>query len=163
MEKKLILAKKNKFKVVFNRIPLLNELLDSVTIPEFSPGLTTIPYQGSSINIPGSAIKFGDLNISLKVDEDHTIIEDIMKWIMESTNDDSFPGRAKLDAKDSKVDLLVEIETNSQNATASYNFVGVIPVSLSMDALNRGDSDELKAQLTLNYDYFKINDISNKK
>ncbi len=155
---KLNNAKSNKFSVFLNRIPNLTQLTKSVKFPDLSLENSNYPAKGMMIRTSGSALQFSNLDITFRVDEEHTIYKELLSWMSSKQINDA-PGQVTTNKlEEFKEDLIVQILSSSNNPVLDYIFVGCVPTNLSMNDLNRGEAEELDATITLEFDYFKVKD-----
>lgn len=156
--KKYNIAKENHFSVVFNRIPELSELIKEFPLPELSVDNSKASYQGMMIPTGGSAAQFSNIVIKFRIDESHEIINKIYDWALSTQINDEVNTTLNNKLEKLKEDITLIINDNNNNPTTTYKFVGCVPVNVSINPMLRGESKDLEGSLTLEFDYFKLDE-----
>lgn len=171
------------FNFSVDRLPDFNYFVQRVVVPPLS--LTATINGGSNpftrVNWPGDHMRFGDLVVEFKVDEEMRNWYEIFSWIQslgfpenQAQYGKAFMGEvANLDGEKPKFtsnrsgsgkifgqgDLI--INTSHNNPHLSIKFVDIHPVSLSQLDFDSRNTDKtyVEATVTFKYDYFTVKQL----
>jgi hypothetical protein len=144
------------FTFVMNRSPHLNFFVQAINIPSVTLGAPLISSPYIAYPIPGEHLKYGDFNITFKVDEDLANYLEVHNWIRglgKPDNYDEYGNLANtLPASSSGIvsDMTVVILNAIKNPIFEVNFRDAFPTSIS--ELNFASTDS-----TVNYITAKAN------
>jgi len=156
---KLNLSQNNHFSVTFNKVPKLNQLIQRVDAPSININPVPVPYKGAVVPASVGSIRFGPLNLAIRIDERQEIIHEIYSWMGLLHGLENVGVPLEVNMADYKEDLLVTYLDNNYTPILEYHYVGCVPQSFDIDPSQRGVSELLLANLVLDFDYLYLKTI----
>lgn len=146
------------FKFTLKRAPHVNFFIQKINIPDIS--LPSIDTGNPLINIPypGEHLRYGELEISFKIDEDLNNYMELHGWIR-SLGKQSFgeykalASKALTTGESIRSDITLTVLTSNRNANYSVKFRDAFPINLSSINFDttQQDVDYIQASATFKY------------
>lgn len=147
------------FQFSIKKLPAVNFFVQSVNLPGIEMGN---PYQDTpfvNIPIPGDHIKYSDLTVTFKVDEDMNNYVQITNWIIGLGFPDNFDQyrllkeNATITGEGILSDASLIITTSARNPSIEVQFLDIFPRSLSDLVFTTTDNtlEYLSATATFKY------------
>lgn len=151
------------FNFSIQKIPHANYFLQSANLPSVQLGDLETPSPFVSIPQIGDHLRYGDLFITFKVDEDMKNYLEIYNWIMSLGYPDSIGQTSNKEVR-SYSDATLQILNSNFNPNGQITFKGAFPVSLSGLEFNAANTDVeyFTAQAVFKYQIYKITDNKGK-
>jgi len=134
------------FRIIVDRThyPAFQFFAQQVTLPQVI--VEPAPQGASRINsIPhtGDAITFGELNVSMILDEDFIGYTEILNWMIRQVNTNRYGQRTPRDQQRPplQADIKVEALTSHNNKNITFTYQGAFPVSLGEISLQSSVAD----------------------
>lgn len=128
------------FRLSIQKFPNLMFWCQSVNIPDMTVAEVTMPTPFVDIPILGDKVEFGDLSITVLVDEDLVNFKEIVSWMKAVGTPESFQQRTDYYSKETgpvtnKVrelysDATLHILTNNKNPNKEVLFRDIFPTSI---------------------------------
>lgn len=146
------------FQLVINRIPNASYFAQNVKLPGISiPESLTQDSPFGVVPHPGDRIRWEELSITFKVDEDLVNYSEIYNWIVGLGHPKNFGQTLALSpdtkAKNFVSDAILNILTSHKNVVKSVTFMRIFPVSLSGIEFDTTDSDVNYLDATVRFIY----------
>lgn len=130
------------FQFVLTNSPNTQRLIQSVTVPGMNLGSTITPTPFTRIVNPGN-ISYGDLSVTMKIDEEMEAYDEIFDWMERLGHPDSFE-----QYQNERVDARLLVLGSNKRPIRDFTFTDVYPNSIS----------ELQFDVTLSdVQYFTFN------
>lgn len=147
------------FQFSIKKLPTVNFFVQSVNLPGIE---MANPYQDTpfiSIPIPGDHVKYNDLTVTFKVDEDMNNYIQVSDWILGLGFPDSFDQykslkeKSQLSGEGLLSDASLIITTSARNPSIEVQFLDAFPRSLTDLVFNSSDNniEFLSATATFKY------------
>lgn len=153
------------FKFQIKKAPHVNFFIQKVNIPSIT--LPTPESTNPFVNIPypGEHLKYGNLEISFKVDEDLQNYLEIHNWLVALGKPENFDQYKTIQNIDPATgngiysDISLHILSSTKMPNYEIIFIDGFPVSLSDVSFNSVDSDVnfIQASAVFRYTYYNIN------
>jgi hypothetical protein len=155
------------FKFQIKKAPHVNFFIQKVNVPEMLLSPPNFPTPFSNVPIPGEHIKYGELQISFKVDEDLQNYLEIHNWIKALGKPENYDQYKEIQDKKSWTgdgiysDISVMILSSTHAANYEIVYIDAHPFSLSGLNFNTVDSDVkyIEASASFRYNYYDISKI----
>lgn len=153
------------FKFQIKKAPHVNFFIQKVNIPSIAlPNpdtanpFVTIPY-------PGEHLRYGNLEISFKVDEDLQNYLEIHNWLVSLGKPENYEQYKTIQDTDPMTgggiysDIGVHVLSSTKMPNYEITFIDAFPVSLSDISFNTVDNDVnyIQANASFKYTYYNIN------
>lgn len=162
------LALETRFKLVFQRLPHASYFCKSFIIPGVNMGEAIMATPLMDMILAGDKIIYDPLVLTLGLDEDWRVWEEINGWITGLTFPEEFKqysdlvtatssqGRQAVTKKNFRSvygDCTLLIQTSAQNTHVGFKFFDVFPISLGAVQFNAGadGTSNLSVDLTLRF------------
>lgn len=153
------------FKFQIKKAQHVNFFIQKVNIPSIALPSVDTPNPFVTLPSPGEHLKYGNLDISFKVDEDLQNYLEIHNWLVSMGKPENYEQYRIIQDKSvvsgegiySDVSLYVLASTKTPNY--EITFVDAFPVSLSELSFNSSDNDVnyIQASASFKYTYYNIN------
>lgn len=159
------------FQFTIQKLPNVNYFCTAAAIPEMTMGtIDTLDTPFSKLPQPGDKIRFGELSLRFRIDEDLKNFQEIYDWIIAIGYPDNFDQRApflranpKAGATDTVFsDASMIVLTNQYKPNVEVKFIDLYPISLSSVEFNveQSDIEYLSADVTFTYRRYVLSTIS---
>jgi hypothetical protein len=153
------------FKFHIKKLPHVNFFLQEVAIPSITLPAVSIGTPFVDVPVPGDRMRYPELGISFKVDENLQNYQEIFRWIRDVSFDKNFDQYARLTTAPRWTgdgiysDVSVFVLSSHSNPTHEIVFRDAFPTSLSslQFAANAPDVEYLTCQATFAYTLFDFN------
>jgi len=157
------------FRFKLDRTPNMNYFVTDVVLPSISLSSVDVPSPFKIIEIAGSKLDYGDLQITFKMDEDFGTYFELYNWLTAIGFPESFTQYAPLQnaprgsSKTVYSDATLTILTSDLIPNIEVKFVNLFPTSLSEMNFTSQESDLNYISLTATFKYqiFHVNRIPN--
>ena len=155
------------YKLVLKRAPNVVFWCQKFPIPGIELGVVDVPTPFITLQVPGEHMKFDDLEIIFKVDDDLTNYLELFNWIIALGNPDSFEEYAAIAAEPIasglgiSCDITVLIVDAKRNVTLEVVFVDAFITALSGITFNSTLEDirYINAAARFSYRRYYINPV----
>lgn len=155
----------NKFILSFPKLPFLNFYCQEAAVPGVTTSPVSMATPFSDTFRHGNKLSFDQLTVSVIVDEDLRVWEEIFLWLTGLTHPENFAQyiRSKDYAYKGREDLyqdaILTTNTNSNNPNLRFHFTACHPVSMGTLNLTvkAEPTDPLLLPVTFQYDQFTLN------
>jgi hypothetical protein len=147
------------FQFGIKKLPTVNFFVQSVNLPGIEMAAAVQPTPFVAIPVPGDHIKFNDLTVTFKVDEDLKNYVEIYNWIIGLGFPDSFDQYSRLASRPAvtgegiRSDASLIITTSSRVPATEVVFVDLFPRSLTDILFNSTDSNIEYISATATFKY----------
>lgn len=155
------------YKFVISRLPNTTYFCQSVIMPDVTLDNFKLPNMFVPINIAGTKIDFGVLQLVFKVDEEMNNYLEIFNWMIGLGFPDDFNQYSELKAnikgnQGLESDGSLIIASSSKNPAIDITFIDLFPVGLTDLVFKSTDStvNFITATATFAFRQFKINKIN---
>jgi len=152
------------FKVVINRedYPNLEYFAQAVTHPGASVPPTELPVRRvASIPLAGDKINYGELSVSMILDEDLVAYKEMQSWLERTVNAGQVSSRQALQSNQLPTysDITVSILTSHNNENVKIRYNDCIPTNIGSIELSATTNDVsyLTFEATFRFSTFVIN------
>lgn len=126
----------NKFDFTIQRLPNLVFFVQSVNLPGITLTQNNIQTPFTQVNLPGNQLEYGELSLTLIMDEDFQAWFEMYNWMNALGNPDSYNKRGSLTDTPGKInsvtsDAALIVKTNANNPNIVIDFKDIFPTSLS--------------------------------
>lgn len=126
----------NKFEFTMQRLPNLVFFVQSVNLPEIALTQNGVPSPFTQVKVPGNQLVYGEISLTLMMDEDFLSWFEIYNWMSFLGNADSYNKRGPLSDSPGRInsvtsDAALIIKTNSNNPNIVVDFKDCFPTNLS--------------------------------
>ena len=158
----------DKYRMVFTQIPGVVLMGRNVNLPDISQDSFEIANANNYISVPSSKVRYGDMNLTFKVDEDLNNYNEIYKWIIGMGAPQNFeqfssfqkgfrPNEiGKNNGFQYSSDATIVFLTNVFNPNVSVLFRNIRPTSLSGLDLTTVSTQTIEATVSFKFDYFEL-------
>lgn len=152
------------FKLIINRknYPNLEFFAQTVTHPGATLNAAELPFSRiSSLPMPGDTLTFGELSVTILLDEDFNAYTEMFNWMVRQVNGkftNAFGASQTEGGLSSFTDITVVALTSHNNLNKKIRYVDAIPVSvgdINFEATNSG-VDYITFPVSFRYSYFEI-------
>ena len=151
------------FKVIISRAeyPHLQFFAQEVAHPSVDLPATDASFRRiASVPFPGDAIAYGTLSMTVIMDEQMGVYEEIYSWLTRLVNEKHKPQTGNLfpgNELASYADLRLSVLTSHNNPNRQFKYVNVLPVSLGTIAFtSTGDGSYITFTVDFRFDYFEL-------
>lgn len=151
------------FKVIISRAeyPHLQFFAQEVSHPSVDlPAAETSFRRIASMPFPGDAIQYGTLSMTVIMDEQMGVYEEIYSWLTRLVNEKHKPQTGNLypgNELSSYADLRLSILTSHNNPNRQFKYVNVFPTSLgTISFSSTGDGGYISFTVDFRFDYFEL-------
>ena len=152
----------SQYKVVVDRRRLKNLefFLQGVSLPSLSLTAAELPFSQTHAFVPGDRIEYGDLSLSIILDETLNTYAEIHNWIHRIAEHATSPADTHFDGHPYYHDLSIVVLTSDNKIARTVRFVNAFPVSISDMELDAtvGDAGLLTFEAAFAYDRFEMRD-----
>lgn len=117
------------------KTPNTNYFVQSANIPDISIGTANIGTPFNTLKYSGDKITYGDLTITVRVDEEMRNYYELYRWIKDNSRDTSFNGYSSLAAagfgEGSFSDAKLTVLSSAKTPIIEVNFINLFPIQLS--------------------------------
>lgn len=156
------------YKLVLTRLPNVDFYCQSVSTPAVMLSNIEVPNPFQALQVPSTAMRFSNLSITFKVDEDLQNYREIFDWIEALAVSDDFgnySGLANPVVSSKKVysDASLVILSSSKNPNQELTFVEMFPISLGGMTFNSTSSEMqyMEARAEFQFRRFYIKSLQN--
>lgn len=126
----------NKFDFTIQRLSNLVFFVQSVNLPSITLTQSNIPTPFTQVNIPGNQLEYGDLSLTLIMDEDFQAWFELYNWMNALGNPNSYDKRGSLTETPGRInsvtsDAALIVKTNANNPNIIIDFKDIFPTSIS--------------------------------
>jgi hypothetical protein len=147
------------FKFEIARMPTFTYFVQSVQFPELNLGYTDLNTPFNRLSVEGDHTKFGNLNVTFKLDEDMYSYLEIYDWMTGVGKPRSFDQYANLKYQDAGTGKGLYSEgqltflTNSKNPNINITFADMYPINLGNFRMDStvDDVNYVTADVTFNF------------
>lgn len=145
------------FRFILSRSPEINYFVQSVTLPDMTLDVATVPTPFNRITYPGDKVTYGELQISFKVDENLANYRHIYDWITDLAKQSNFDGYKALASSTAGSttgvfsDATLVIMTSGFNPNKQVVFRNIYPTSLTSLTFDSTSSDVQYLQATVSF------------
>lgn len=158
----------NNFKVVIPDLPFVSYTITEGQLPGMNFGIIEQGTRVSMVNFTGTQVVFDEITFSFKVDElglNWIVAYGWLKGIsnIESMDDiEEWLGSEQDMIKEADLtkDITLIITNNNEKPVLEIVLVNSFPIALSGIPFTTGSPEEVVCDMTLRYDYLKINRIN---
>jgi hypothetical protein len=155
------------FRFQIKKTPYTNFFIQKVNIPAISLPDAMTPTPFIDLPFPGDHLKYGELNITFKVDEDLTNYMEINNWIIGIAQESSFDAYNLISSQPSYTgngvfsDISLFILASTKVPNYEISFIDAYPKALTDLVFNTTDTDVnyVQASATFKYTRYEINKI----
>lgn len=150
------------FKFGVKKLPTTNFFVQSVNIPGVELGFTELPTPFIKYPIPGDHIKYRDLTVTFRVDEDMKNYLEIYNWIIQLGFPDSFDQYKLIESKSATTgegktsDGVLIAQNSARSPNMEITFVDMFPRSLSDIVFDSRDTSLQYAEATAVFKFRKL-------
>lgn len=148
------------FEVTIQKLPSVTFMVTAVQIPGLSIGNPMLQTPFVAVPLPGDRIQFDELGISFKVDAIMENWLEIYNWLYGIGFPDQFPERAAIEQsgkiRELYSDLTLIIQDYHKQPILKFDFVDVLPKSLSGFLANTADTTVNYIESTASFVYRKF-------
>jgi hypothetical protein len=148
------------FKFNIKRLPSTKFYVQGATIPDISSGVTEQFTPFKTIYRPGDKLTFGDLVLTVAVDENLESYVETWNWLNGLTKPEKFDQYANLLSGDGLYsDATLTLVTNAKNPNIEVTFYDMFPISVGQITLNTTSTtvEAPTVDLTFKFSSYKIN------
>lgn len=141
----------NKFKMALARYPDTNFFLQAAIIPDVTLGITPIPTNTfTDFSTTGDKVEFGDLTVSMVLDEDLAGYIQIFNWLI-------YAAQEELEG-DVFSDISIVALNNNSNSNKTFKFYNAIPYTISNIPFDTRVSEDapLTADVIFKFSHFEV-------
>lgn len=154
------------YRFLVKKLPFTNFFVQKVNLPGVSVGTIGVPTPFKEVPIAGDHIRYNELVLTFRVDEDLQNWIELYNWIRgEAVFDYSEYAELSTQVKGSGEGLVSDfslfIETSKKNPNYNVTFIDGFPTTLtdlSFDIMNES-VDYLEATVVFKYNYHTINKV----
>lgn len=153
------------FKFLLLKAPTVEYFVQSVNLPSLGFQSADVPTPFVSLPFPGDHLRYGEFNLTFKIDEDMKNYLEIFNWLVGLGFPDTFDqykNIANVSTRDGVVsDATLMILTSAKNPNISISFKNMFPTSLSDIQFDTTQTDVefVNATATFKYQSFTIAQI----
>jgi len=152
------------FKFQIKKAPHVNFFIQKVNIPSIALPNVETPNPFVNLPYPGEHIKYGNLDISFKVDEDLQNYLEIHNWLVSLGKPENFDQYKTIQNVNPTSgdgiysDIALYVLSSTKIANYEITFIDAFPVSLSDISFNSVDNDVnfIQASASFKYSYYNI-------
>jgi len=143
------------FRFTIQRLPNVEFYIQGVTLPDISSGYTTQFTPFKTIYHHGDKVEFGDLQMTIVVDEDMTSYLDVWRWLIALTKPEGFEQYNQLSTSDQGLysDATLTIMNSNKNANIEVTFKDLFPISVGNIDLSTSQTDIAPPTVSLSFKY----------
>ena len=150
----------NNFRFVIKRLPNTSFYVKNVVLPGITMNDTAAvqtPFR--TTHFQGDKLEFEDLQLTVNMDEDMNIYDEIMSWMVGLSYPNQFKEFADLHVSDDGLysDATLLILTNGKNPQIEFGFEDIFPTSIAAVNMETTISTVEPVDITIT---FKINGMS---
>jgi hypothetical protein len=138
------LLSQSSFGLVIDRIPNAKFFVTSVNIPDVTAGINTLSKDQYTGKVFGDKISFGDLNLTLLVDENLKSYEEVFNWMYEGIVTSSSP-------YDVSSDMSVFLMSSHNNVVKEFKFTDAFPYTIGSLSFNSTASSTTYATVDITF------------
>jgi hypothetical protein len=129
----------------------------SLDLPAASAGFSRL----AGIPFPGDALSFGELSLTVIMDEEMGVYEELYNWMIRLVNEKHKPQTGSLYRDDDKLasysDLTLIVLTSHNNTNRKVKYQNIFPVSVgSIPFTSTSDGQYITFTVTFKFDYFNF-------
>lgn len=143
------------FHFTVNRLPNVEFYIQSVSLPDISSGFTTQVTPFKTLYSHGDKLEFGDLQMTVIVDENLSSYLDVWQWLIALTKPEGFDQYATLASSDLGLysDATLTIMNSNKNANIEVRFKDMFPVSVGNIDLATTQTDVTPPTVAMTFKY----------
>lgn len=153
------------FKFQIKKAPHVNFFIQRVNIPSIALPNVDTPNPFVNLPYPGEHIRYGNLDISFKVDEDLQNYLEIHNWLVSLGKPENFDQYKQIQdiptitGNGIYSDIALHVLSSTKIPNYEITFIDAFPVNLSDISFNTIDSDInfIQASASFKYTYYNIN------
>lgn len=125
------------YKFVITRLPNVDYFCQSISFPSVVLNSASMPNPFQKIPVAGTELRYGNVSINFKIDEDLTNYKEIYNWMLALGFPESYEQYRSLAEKSSvdshriRSDASLVILSSSKNPKHEVKFYDIFPVSLT--------------------------------
>jgi len=150
------------FRFGIKKLPTTNYFVQAVNVPGVELGLATVDNPFIRYNLPGDHIRYRELTVTFRVDEDMKNYQEIYNWIIGLGFPDSFNQYKQLSSKSATSgegitsDGTLMIQNSARVPNMEITFIDMFPRSLSDIILDTRDTTAQYAESTATFKFRKF-------
>lgn len=153
----------NCFTVSIARLPTVEFLVQSVTIPDVESSSVSVPTPLSKFYEQQDTLDYSDLSMKFVIDEDMKNYVEVFDWLRSlspAERSQQF-GELKQSEYGTESDISIIITDSNKNPKINFTFLKCFPTSLSSFELNlvAESVDVVTATVTFRYDRFTVSKL----
>ena len=156
------------FRFKLSRTPNVTFFVSGANLPSISLGFVDVPTPFKMINIAGSKLDYGDLELTFRLDEDFASYFEIYNWLLGLGFPENFTTYANLkNAKPGSKETLysdatLTVMTSDMVPNIEITFQNIFPTSISDINFNVSDTDVNYVEMTVSFKYqiYHVNKIN---
>lgn len=148
---------KNKFKLVFPKVPNVEYFCQNVIIPDISQQPVQADNPFNKLYVSSIKTDFGPLVVNFLVDEDLKTWFEIYNWFMGITFPHSFEEYAAMKKKGLYSDISIIVLSNSNIPNINFTFSHAFPIhmgALDFSSASEGEDQQFILPVTFRYDTY---------
>ena len=157
------------YKLVLTRLPNVDFYCQRVSTPAVMLGSIEVPNPFQALQVPSDAMRFSNLSVTFKIDEDLQNYREIFDWIEALAVSDDFRNYSTLantpiiSSKKVYSDASLVVLSSSKNPNQELTFVELFPVSLGGMSFNSTSSEMQYMEATAEFKFrrFYIKSLQN--
>lgn len=144
----------NEFRFTLSRLPHVEFFVQGIQLPDISSSPIEQPTPFKTIYRPADKIEFGDLTLTVLVDEDMQSYLETWNWLIGLTKPENFEQYANLLAGDGIYsDATLTILSSKKNPNIQITFKDMFPISVGSIALATNQSDVIPPVVDMTFKY----------
>jgi len=132
-------------KLILTDRPNAEFWLKNVQLPDITLSTESTKHQPYDIKHPGNNITYGDLSLTVFLDENFQVYKELYNWLYLG-----LPGEDHVDPKSNGMVLI--FNNSLKSVIAKFNFAGLFLPSIPSLSYDNYGADPLELSLTLQYD-----------
>jgi hypothetical protein len=150
------------FKFGIKKLPTTNYFVQSVNIPGVELGLAPVDTPFIRFNLPGDHLKYRELTVTFRVDEDMKNYLEIYDWIIQLGFPDNFNQYKQISNKNATSgegvtsDGTLIVQNSARVPNMEITYIDMFPRSLSDVVLDSRDSSIQYAEATATFKFRKF-------
>lgn len=154
-------ASTERYKFNILKLPSVNYFLTNVSIPSIDFDKVDVPTPFKKFPVIGDEIIFSNFECTFNVDEDFKNYKEILNWILNISNSESFDRYPKVsfDSDEIYSDASLIIYNSSFNPSLTFSFRNIFPISLNLNefSIQNQDITTLTATTSFVIESFEVN------
>jgi hypothetical protein len=152
---------RNRFKLIFPRVPHVEYFAQSLTIPEITVPPVEQPTPFAPVRVIGINAHFPPFTVNILCDEDLMAWQEIHDWLVNTSFPRNFDEFQEVKKKGLYSDMLVLMNSNANVPTFEFRFHNIFPSALGAIELTAADdgTETIIFPATFSYTDYEIRRI----